>query len=120
MTIESALQGIYPNQIIGESVRLGSKLFLTMNHNDLARNWISYWVSREGTSEIILKFDPSGIVYVYKDVTLTPHEKRVIGKIIHMWRGTYRPDWETFESMRANPMLDVSDTTLVPVLHDTL
>lgn len=51
MTIESALQGIYPNQIIGESVRLGSKLFLTMNHNDLARNWISYWVSREGTSE---------------------------------------------------------------------
>ncbi len=35
--IESALQGIYPNQIVGESVSLGSKLYLTMNHNDLAR-----------------------------------------------------------------------------------
>lgn len=120
MAIESALQGIYPNQIVAEPVRLGSKLYLTMNHNDLARNWISYWVAREGTSEIIFKFNPSGVVYVYKDVTLTPHEKRIIGKIIRMWRGTYRPDWETFESMRANPMLDVSDTTLVPVLHDTL
>lgn len=120
MTIESALQGIYPNQIIGESVRLGSKLFLTMNDNDLARNWISYWVSREGTREIIFKFNPSGVVYVYKDVTLTPHEKRVIGKIIGMWREHMRPDWETFESMRANPMFDYADTTLVPVMHDTL
>lgn len=120
MTIESALQGIYPNQIVSESVQLGSKLFLTMNHNDLSRNWISYWVSREGTSEIIFKFNPSGAVYVYKDVTLTPHEKRVIGKIIGMWREHMRPDWETFESMRANKWLDVSDTTLVPVLHDTL
>lgn len=120
MTIESALQSVYPNQIISESIQLGSKLYLTMNHNDLARNWISYWVAREDTTEIIFKFNPSGVVYVYKGVTLTPHEKRVIRKIISMWRGTYRPDWETFESMRANPMLDVSDTTLVPVLHDTL
>lgn len=120
MTIESALQGIYPNQIIGESVRLGSKLFLTMNDNDLARNWISYWVARENTTEIIFKFNPSGVVYVYKDVTLTPHEKRVIGKIISMWRGTYRPDWQTFESMRANPMTNFADATLVPVMHATL
>ena len=30
MTIESALQGIYPNQIVAEPVRLGSKLYLTM------------------------------------------------------------------------------------------
>lgn len=120
MTINNALLSVYPNRIISESVQLGSKLYLTMNHNDLARNWISYWVARENTTEIIFKFNPSGTVYVYNDVTLTPHEKRVIRKIISMWRGTYRPDWETFESMRANPMLDVSDTTLVPVLHDTL
>ena len=46
MTIESALQSIYPNQIIGESVQLGSKLYLMMNNNELARNWISYWVAR--------------------------------------------------------------------------
>lgn len=120
MTITSALQGVYPNQIVSESVSLGSKLYLTMNHNDLARNWISYWVSREGTSEIIFKFNPSGVVYVYKDVTLTPHEKRVIRKIIHMWREHMRPDWETFESMRAHPMSSFADATLVPVTHNTL
>lgn len=120
MTINDALLSVYPNQIVSESVRLGTKLYLTMNHNDLARNWISYWVAREDTTEIIFKFNPSGVVYVYNDVTLTPHEKRVIGKIIRMWRDNMRPDWQTFESMRANPMLDVSDTTLVPVLHDTL
>lgn len=120
MTITSALQGIYPNQIVGESVQLGSKLYLTMNHNDLTRNWISYWVAREDTTEIILKFNPSGVVYVYKDVTLTPHEKRVIGKIISMWRKHMRPDWQTFESMRAHPACIESDTTLVPVMHATL
>ena len=120
MTIESVLQSVYPNQVIGESVQLGTKLYLTMNHNDLARNRTSYWVAREDTTEIIFKFNPSGVVYVYNDVTLTPHEKRVIGKIIHMWRGTYRPDWETFESMRAHPVSELADATLVPVLHDTL
>ena len=120
MTIENALLSVYPNQIVSESMRLGTKLYLTMNHNDLARNWISYWVAREDTTEIIFKFNPSGVVYVYKDVTLTPHEKRVIGRIISMWRGTYRPDWQTFESMRAHPMTSFADTTLVPVLHATL
>lgn len=120
MTIESALQGVYPNQIVSESVQLGSKLYLTMNHNDLARNWISYWVARESTTEIIFKFNPSGTVYVYKDVTLTPHEKRVIGKIISMWRDNMRPDWQAFESMRAHPVCIESDATLVPVMHATL
>lgn len=120
MTINDALLSVYPNQIISESVQLGSKLYLMMNHNDLARNWISYWVAREDTTEIIFKFNPSGVVYVYKDVTLTPHEKRVIGKIIGIWRGTYRPDWQTFESMRAHPVCIESDATLVPVLHATL
>lgn len=120
MTITSALQGIYPNQIVSESVQLGSKLYLTMNHNDLARNWISYWVAREDTTEIIFKFNPSGVVYVYKDVTLTPHEKRVITKIISMWRGTYRPDWQTFESMHAHSVCIESNATLVPVMHNTL
>ena len=48
MTIESALQSIYPDRIIGEPVNLGMKLYLTMNNNDLARNWISYLVTRGG------------------------------------------------------------------------
>ena len=120
MTINDALLSVYPNQIVSESVQLGSKLYLTMNHNDLARNWISYWVAREDTTEIIFKFNPSGTVYVYNDVTLTPHEKRVIGKIISIWRDNMRPDWETFESMRANPMTNFADATLVPVMHATL
>lgn len=120
MTINNALLSVYPNQIISESVRLGTKLYLTMNHNDLARNWISYWVAREDTTEIIFKFNPSGTVYVYKDVTLTPHEKRVITKIIGIWRDNMRPHWQTFESMRAHPVCIESDTTLVPVMHTTL
>lgn len=120
MTITNALLSVYPNQIISESVQLGSKLYITMNHNDLSRDWISYWVAREDTTEIIFKFNPSGVVYVYNDVTLTPHEKRVIGRIIGMWRGTYRPDWQTFESMRAHPVCIEPNATLVPVMHATL
>lgn len=120
MTINNALLSVYPNQIISESVQLGSKLYLTMNRNDLARNWISYWVAREDTTEIIFKFNPSGVVYVYNDVTLTPHEKRVIGKIISMWRNNMRPDWQTFESMRAHPVCIEPNATLVPVMHNTL
>lgn len=120
MTINDALLSVYPNQVISEPVRLGSKLFLEMDSNDLARNWISYWVAREDTTEIIFKFNPSGVVYVYKDVTLAPHEKRVIGKIISMWRDNMRPDWQTFESMRAHPVCIESDTTLVPVMRATL
>lgn len=119
MTINDALLSVYPNQIISESVQLGTKLYLTMNHNDLARNWISYWVAREDTTEIIFKFNPSGVVYVYNDVTLTPHEKRVIGKIISMWRDNMRPDWQTFESMRANSACIEPNATLVPVMHNT-
>jgi len=117
MTITNALLTVYPSQILCESVRLGSKLYVTMNNNDLARNLISYWVSREDSTEIIFTFNPSGTVYVYNDVTLTPHEKRVIGRIIGMWRDNLRPDWETFENMRRS---STAHTTLVPVMHATL
>lgn len=120
MTIECTLQSIYPDSIIGESINLGRVLYLTMNSNDLARDRISYWVTRVDTNEIIFNFDTSGCVYVYKNVTLTPHEKRMIGKIIRVWCGTYRPDWKTFESMRAHPMSSFADATLVPVMHATL
>lgn len=120
MTINDALLSVYPNQIVSEPINLGTRLYLMMNHNDLARNWISYWVARQDTTEIIFKFNPSGVVYVYKDVTLTPYEKRVIGKIISMWRDNMRPDWESFESMRAHPVCIESDATLVPVMHATL
>lgn len=53
-------------------------------------------------------------------MTIESALQSMIGKIIHVWRGTFRPDWETFESMRAHPVDTESDTTLVPVLHDTL
>ena len=87
--------------------------------NALARNETGYWVSRDN-GPLIFKFDTKGVVHVYKDVTLTPHEKRVIGKIISMWRDNMRPDWQTFESMRAHPVCIESDATLVPVMHATL
>lgn len=119
MTIESALLSVYPNHIVSESVRLGTKLYLTMDNNAMARDETGYWVARDN-GPLIFKFDTKGVVRVYKDVTLTPHEKRIIRKIIHMWRGTYRPDWQTFESMRAHPTTSFADTMPVPVLHDTL
>lgn len=113
MTINDALLSVYPNQIVGEPVRLGTKLYLTVSTND----YTSYWITREGTNNPIFKFTPSGMVYVYNDVTLTPHEKRVINKIISMWRDNMRPDWRTFESMRAR---STEYGTLVPVTHNTL
>ena len=116
MTIESALLSVYPNQIISESVRLGTKLYLTMDNNAMARDEMDYCAGRDN-GPLIFKFNTRGVVYVYNDVTLTSHEKRVIRKIINMWRGTYRPDWKTFESMHHR---STAHTTLVPVMHDTL
>lgn len=117
MTINDALLSVYPNQIICEFIRLGTKLYLTMDDNALSRDETGYWVSRERTTGIIFKFDTRGVVYVYNDITLMPHEKRVISKIISMWQRHMRPDWETFESMRRR---STAHTTLVPVVHDTL
>lgn len=116
MTIESALLSVYPNQIISELVRLGTKLFLEMDNNAMARDETGYWVGRDN-GPLIFKLDTRGVVYVYQNVTLTPHEKRIITRIINMWRGTYRPDWKTFESMCRR---STAHTTLVPVIHDTL
>ena len=119
MTINDALLSVYPDQIVSEPVQLGSKLYLTMDNNAMARDETGYWVARDNGT-LIFKFDTKGVVHVYKDVTLTPHEKRIIGKIISTWRGSMRPDWQIFESMRAHPMCIESDTTLVPVVHATL
>lgn len=119
MTINDALLSVYPDQFIGKSIRLGTKLFIMMDKIAFARGETSYWVAREDTTEIIFKFDTKGIIHVYNDINLTPHEKRVIGKIIGMWRDNMRPDWETFKSMRAHPMSALSHATLVPVVHNT-
>lgn len=116
MTISDALLSVYPNNIVSESVQLGSKLYLTMDNNAMARDETGYWVARDNGT-LIFKFDTKGVVYVYKDVTLTPYEKRIIGRIIGMWRGAYRPDWQTFESMRHR---STAHATLVPVVHATL
>lgn len=119
MTINNTLLSVYPDQIVSEPVQLGSKLYLTMDNNALSRDETGYWVARDN-STIIFRFDTKGVVYVYKDVTLTPHEKRIIGKIISTWRDNMCPDWQTFESMRAHPVCIESAATLVPVVHATL
>lgn len=119
MTINDALLSVYPDQIISESVQLGSKLYLTMDDNALSRDEMGYWVARDN-GPLIFKFNTNGVVHVYRDVTLTPHEKRIIRKIISTWRGSMRPDWQTFESMRLHPACIESATTLVPVVHATL
>lgn len=117
MTIESALQGVYPNQIISEPIKLGTKLSIMTDHNSLFTNSLRYDVYRGRTGVRPFTFDSNGAVYANSDVELTNHEKRVIGKIIGMWRDNVRPDWQTFESMRRR---STAHATLVPVLHATL
>lgn len=119
MTIENALQGIYPNRVISEPVRLGTKLYLTMDDNAMARGETGYWVSRNN-GKIIFKFDTRGVVHTYTDITPTSHEKRVITRIIRMWREHMQPDWVTWGHMRLYPVCSESFTTLVPVMHTTL
>lgn len=117
MTITSALQGIYPNQIVSEPIALGTKLALMTDHNSLFASKLRYDVYRGRTGVRPFTFDSNGVVYANNDVELTNHEKRIITKIISMWRDNMRPDWQTFESTRRR---STAHTTLVPVMHNTL
>ena len=114
MTIENALLSVYPNQIVSEPIKLGTKLELMTDHNSLFTRRLRYDVYRGRTGVRPFTFDSNGVVYANSDVELTNHEKRVITK---MWREHMRPDWETFESMRRS---STAHTTLVPVMHNTL
>lgn len=104
---------MYPSQIVSEPIKLGTKLALITDHASRLR----YDVYRDRTGVRPFTFDSNGVVYANNDVELTNHEKRVITKIIRVWRGTYRPDWETFKSIRRR---STAHTTLVPVVHNTL
>lgn len=120
MTINDALLSVYPDQIVAEPIKLGTKLELMTDHNSLFTSRLRYDVYRGRTGIRAFTFDSNGVVYANSDVELSNHEKRVITKIIGMWRDNVRPDWETFESMRAHPACIESATTLVPVVHNTL
>lgn len=117
MTIENALLSVYPSQIISEPIKLGTKLALITDYTSLSACRLRYDVYRGRTGVRPFTFDSNGVVYANNDVELTNHEKRVITKIIRVWRGTYRPDWQTFESIRRR---STAHTTLVPVVHNTL
>lgn len=117
MTINDALLSVYPDQIVSEPIKLGTKLSIMTDHNSLFANSLRYDVYRGRTGVRPFTFDSNGIVYANSDVELTNHEKRVIGKIIGMWRDNMRPDWQTFESMRRR---STAHATLVPVVHATL
>lgn len=117
MTINNALLSVYPNQIVSEPIKLGTKLSIMTDHNSLFANSLRYDVYRGRTGVRAFTFDSNGVVYANSDVELTNHEKRVIGKIISMWRDNMRPDWQTFEGMRRR---STAHATLVPVLHATL
>ena len=116
-TIHDALLSVYPSQIVSEPIKLGTKLALITDHTSLFASRLRYDVYRGRTGVRPFTFDSNGVVYANNDVELTNHEKRVITKIIRVWRGTYRPDWETFKSMRRR---STAHTTLVPVVHNTL
>nr|DAR75441.1 MAG TPA: hypothetical protein [Caudoviricetes sp.] len=116
MTIESALQGIYPDQIISEPVRLGTKLSMITDSDSLFGTRVRYDVYRnDGTR--IFSFSSNGIVYTCNSVELTSHEKGVITRIISMWREHIRPDWELWAAMRRQSQNDI---TLVPATYNTL
>lgn len=117
MTINNALLSVYPNQIISEPIKLGEKLALITDYTSLFTSRLRYDVYRGMTGVRPFTFDSSGVVYANNDVELTNHEKRVITKIISMWRDNMRPDWQTFEGMRRR---STARTTLVPVVHNTL
>lgn len=117
MTINDALLSVYPSQIISEPIKLGTKLSIMTDYNSLFANSLRYDVYRGRTGVRPFTFDSNGVVYANSDVELTNHEKRVIGKIIGMWRDNMRPDWQTFESMRRR---STAHATLVPVVHATL
>lgn len=117
MTISDALLSVYPDQIVSEPIKLGTKLELMTDHNSLFTSRLRYDVYRGRTGVRAFTFDSNGVVYANGDVELTNHEKHVIGKIISMWRDNMRPDWQTFESMRRRT---AAHTTLVPVMHATL
>lgn len=108
MTINDALLSVYPDQIVSEPIKLGTKLSIMTDHNSLFANSLRYDVYRGRTGVRPFTFDSNGVVYANSDVELTNHEKRVIGM---------RPDWQTFESMRRR---STAHTMLVPVLHATL
>lgn len=120
MTINNTLLSVYPDQIVGEPIKLGTKLELMTDHDSLFTSRLRYDVYRGRTGVRAFTFDSNGVVYANRDVELTNHEKRVIRKIISMWREHMRPDWQTFESMREHPACIESATTLVPVVHATL
>lgn len=117
MTINDALLSVYPDQIVSEPAKLGTKLTLMTDHNSLFASRLRYDVYRGMTGVRAFTFDSDGVVYANSDVELANHEKRVITKIIGMWRDNMRPDWKTFESMRRR---FTAHTTLVPVMHNTL
>lgn len=117
MAINDALLSVYPDQIVSEPIKLGTKLELMTDHNSLFASRLRYDVYRGRTGVRAFTFDSNGVVYANSDVELTNHEKRVITRIISMWREHMRPDWQTFESMHRR---STAHTTLVPVLHATL
>lgn len=117
MVINDVLLSVYPNQIISEPIKLGKKLALITDYTSLFTSRLRYDVYRGRTGVRPFTFDSNGVVYANNDVELTNHEKRVITKIISMWRDNMRPDWQTFEVMRRR---STARTTLVPVVHNTL
>lgn len=117
MTIDDALLSVYPDQIVSDPIKLGTRLSIMTDHDSLFADSLRYDVYRGRTGVRVITFDSNGVVYANSDVELTNHEKRVIGKIISMWRDNMRPDWRTFESMRRR---STAHATLVPVVHATL
>lgn len=90
MTIESALQAIYPDQELWGTRSLGTKYVLS-------RGMRGYMVTRKSTGKIVCTWDTDGILYATTD-GLTPYEKALITRILRMWRDTPRILWDTWDN----------------------
>lgn len=90
MTIESALQEVYPDRRLWGTRRLGEKYVLSEGMRD-------YMITHRLTGKFICTWDHEGILYATTD-GLTPYEKRLVSRVLRMWRGTGPIVWPLFDN----------------------
>lgn len=89
MTIESALQGVYPNQRLYGTRPLGRRYFLSEGMQ-------GYMITNSFTGKVVCTWDSDGNLYAATD-GLTPYEKALVTRVLRMWRHTPRILWDTWD-----------------------
>ena len=102
MTIKATLENLKANGWAYYPIQVGSKL-----HVGRYGNW--YRLIRTDTHEVVGEWNKNtGIVYTMGE--LAHHERSAINWIIRVWRPWYKPDWDTWRTIRRS-----NTKTLLPV-----